>query len=305
MVDRLSVIEDSVRVRLELPGRPESITIVRSTLSALAEAGELDPELTDDLKTAVSEACNNVVLHAYPGSTGRLIMSIAANVIEVLAVVEDHGTGIRQLTAASDDHMGVGLAVISALAYHAEFQSSPDLGTTVRMTFKRPGAADHLVRERRDHGRSRPRIELAGQVVLWVSPVSALPIVLGRLLRAVAATSHFTLDSMSELTAVTDALGAYAEGNAADPTIGFAIDAEPRRLKLLGGPFRHADGEAAPALVGADGSACDRHAHGHPVLRAETNLQQLSELVEQLQTVPGAAGCKLLSIALADHARDD
>ncbi len=279
------------------------MTIVRSTLSALAEAGELEPELTDDVKTAVSEACNNVVLHAYPGSTGRLIMSIATSVTEVLAVVEDHGTGIRQVAAASDDHMGVGLAVISALAERAEFQSSQDVGTTVRMTFKRPGAADHAVRDRRDQGRSsRPRIEVAGQVVLWVSPVSALRIVLGRLLRAVAATSHFTLHSMSALTAVTEALGTYAEGNAAGPTIGFAIDAQPRRLKLLGGPFRHADGGGAPALAGADGG--DGHGHGHPVLRAGTNWQQLSVLVEQLQTVPDAAGNELLSITLADHSRD-
>jgi anti-sigma regulatory factor (Ser/Thr protein kinase) len=274
------------------------VTIVRCTLSALAEAGELEPELTDDLKTAVSEACNNVVLHAYPGATGRLMTSIAASCTEVQVVVEDHGTGIRQV-AASDDRIGVGLAVISALADRAEFRTGRDAGTTVRMTFKRPGAGDHAGRDRRDQQEAEPGIELAGEVVLWLSPVSALRIVLGRLLRAVAATSHFTVDSMCELHAVSEALGTYAERFAADTTIGFAIDASPRRLRLIGGPFLPADGDGSEPPAPVDAGGPDWHAAPRP----RAGQQQLSALVEQLMTVQ-CAGCELLAIVLVDHNRD-
>ena len=59
-------IQESPSVRLELDSRPETLTLVRGMLGGVGELLAVDPELLDDLKTAVSEACNNVVLHAYP-----------------------------------------------------------------------------------------------------------------------------------------------------------------------------------------------------------------------------------------------
>ncbi len=64
------MIEDRPAVRLELDSSPETLTLVRGALGAVAEVLALDPELLDDLKTAVSEACNNVVMHAYDGVAG-------------------------------------------------------------------------------------------------------------------------------------------------------------------------------------------------------------------------------------------
>ena len=57
---------------LELDSRPETLTLVRGMLGGIAELLTMDAELLDDLKTAVSEACNNVVLHAYPEGSGPL-----------------------------------------------------------------------------------------------------------------------------------------------------------------------------------------------------------------------------------------
>ena len=68
----MSVNGDAPAVRLELDSRPETLTLVRGVLAGVAELIGLDPELLDDLKTAVSEACNNVVMHAYEGETGPL-----------------------------------------------------------------------------------------------------------------------------------------------------------------------------------------------------------------------------------------
>jgi len=132
-----SVIDEPARVRLELESRPESVTLVRSLLSAFAEALELGGELLDDLKTAVSEACNNVVLHAYgDGQVGPMTVSIEWTGSGLDVLVQDRGDGIRQI-ASSDDRMGVGLAVISALADRAGFESRHGGGTEVRMSFDR------------------------------------------------------------------------------------------------------------------------------------------------------------------------
>ena len=62
------MMKDSSAVRLELDSRPERVALVRGMLVGLGGLLAWDAVLVDDLKTAVSEACNNVVLHAYGGA---------------------------------------------------------------------------------------------------------------------------------------------------------------------------------------------------------------------------------------------
>jgi anti-sigma regulatory factor (Ser/Thr protein kinase) len=270
------------------------MTLVRATLSALAEASGLDGELIDDLKTAVSEACNNVVLHAYPGDVGPLILSVISGSGGVNVTVEDRGTGIRHV-AASDERMGVGLAVISALADRAEFQSGRGGGTLVRMSFKRGD-----MRYTTATAQALPDIGLIGDVVLWLSPASSLATVLGRLIRAVAATSHFTLGAVSDLHAVSAALGAYTERHSAGGPIGFSINASPRRLQLTGGPFPPLDGadaelERAPSKLPSHGQL-----PGAGQLASE---RELANLATELRTVHGTEW-DLVQIEIVDHSRD-
>ena len=58
-------------------------------LGGVAELLQLDPELLDDLKTAVSEACNNVVLHAYPGGSGPLTVQLTLGARGIEVIVRD------------------------------------------------------------------------------------------------------------------------------------------------------------------------------------------------------------------------
>jgi anti-sigma regulatory factor (Ser/Thr protein kinase) len=229
---------DTGRVLLELESHPAVVALVRSALSALAETLGLEAELLNDVKTAVSEACNNVVLHAYEDEqTGPLRVSIATATDGLDVRVQDRGGGIRRV-AAAEDRMGVGLALISALASSAEFSSSPDGGTDVRMSFdhRAPGL-------RAPDGTPGTTAGLEGDLVVSLAPVSLLGAMLGRLSRAVAAGAHFSLDRFAELPRVTDAISAHVQQHAFGEEIEFAIEASPRRLELTVGPFPRGAGD--------------------------------------------------------------
>lgn len=246
--EALEVIQESSSIRLQLQSLPASVTLVRAMLSGIGERFELDPELTDDLKTAVSEACNNVVLHAYPGGAGPLDVELDVDRDALRISVIDSGEGIRHV-AATDDRMGVGLAVISALADRAEFQSLPEGGTAVRMSF---GARGRPISVHGDGGdRLVEALDLQGDVRITVVPVGLLGDVLGRVARAIAAGAHFSLDRFSDLYLITDELGAHARTAAAGSEIGAALCSASGRLEITAGPFVRGTGEE---LSGGRGS---------------------------------------------------
>ena len=58
-------------VKLTLPARPENVSVIRHVLGAFAEALRLPDDLVEDLRLAVTEACTNVVRHAYPPDRAR------------------------------------------------------------------------------------------------------------------------------------------------------------------------------------------------------------------------------------------
>src|SRR3954451_17251069 len=82
-------------VRLTLPARPENVSVIRHVLGAFAEALLLPDELIEDLRLAVTEACTNVVRHAYPPERpGPVEIAIVPTQELVTVVVRDHGRGI-------------------------------------------------------------------------------------------------------------------------------------------------------------------------------------------------------------------
>src|SRR5215217_1852512 len=82
-------------VKLTLPARPENVSVIRHVLGAFAEALRLPDDLVEDLRLAVTEACTNVVRHAYPPEhTGPVEITIRPSEDAVSVVVADHGRGI-------------------------------------------------------------------------------------------------------------------------------------------------------------------------------------------------------------------
>src|SRR5690348_260282 len=121
-------------VTLTLPARPENVAVVRHVLGAFVEALRMPEELIEDLRLAVTEACTNVVRHAYPaGVPGTVEVSIEPREEELRIVVADHGRGIG--TSSDTSGPGLGLPLIAALASSVDLQSSPGAGSRVAMTF--------------------------------------------------------------------------------------------------------------------------------------------------------------------------
>jgi serine/threonine-protein kinase RsbW len=208
-------------------------------LGGLAELLALDPELLDDLKTAISEACNNVVMHAYDGESGPLwvCISVATDAIEV--VVTDKGRGIPLLTASDDRLQGVGIPIIRALAQQTAFRPPPGGGAEVWMRFDGRREGKPLYTSPPAATPEDGWIErLSGDAVVSLSPVSFLGGVLGRLARALAARARFSLDRFSDVYLVTDAIAAHAARAATAARISFGISTDTRRLELTVGPFR-------------------------------------------------------------------
>ena len=250
----MNLTERIARIGLELDSRPEDVALVRSALAGLLDAAAIDQPLLNDLKTAVSEACNNVVLHAYGEVPGPMLVTIELGRSSIDVNVRDHGRGIRQL-AAGENRMGLGLAVMTALAARTEFSSPSDGGTEVRMSFDRYPGSDGTHRLTTPSAEELPYdpIEtLDGTVVVHVSPASLVGPVLGRLARAVAATSGFSVARFEDLYPVADALANLAN-RAADGSVSFAIEAGRRTLDLVAGPFNHLPDGAEGFLGLVDG----------------------------------------------------
>src|SRR6478609_2060052 len=128
-------------VKLTLPARPENVSVIRHVLGAFAEALHLDDELVEDLRLAVTEACTNVVRHAYPpDQAGPVEISIQPLEEYVSVIVSDHGRGIG--TSSDTTGPGLGLPLIAAIADVVDLQHVPGGGSRVAMTFSRHSRGD-------------------------------------------------------------------------------------------------------------------------------------------------------------------
>jgi serine/threonine-protein kinase RsbW len=121
---------------LMLPARAENVAVVRHAIGGLGDAvPAIDGQRLSDIKLAVTEACTNVVVHAYDGSEGPLHVEASLDGDEELVViVRDEGRGIAPRTDSPG--LGLGLPLIASLAESLELGRDGDQRTEVRMTFR-------------------------------------------------------------------------------------------------------------------------------------------------------------------------
>jgi len=124
-------------VRLTMPARAEGVAVVRQALAGMADALAFDATVLADMKMAVSEACTNVVVHAYEEADGVLEVDMLADEVALTIQVRDHGSGVRPHATRSYEGaaLGLGLPLIAALTDAFELRGASGRGTEVQMTF--------------------------------------------------------------------------------------------------------------------------------------------------------------------------
>ena len=129
-------------IKLEFPSKSCNEAFART--AAAAFAAQLDPTLEElgDIKTAVSEAVTNAIVHGSPDTLGRIAMRlriIKGNTLEIS--IRDWGRGIADVqqamtplyTTGGEERSGMGFTIMGSFMDKLRVRSSPGKGTTVVM----------------------------------------------------------------------------------------------------------------------------------------------------------------------------
>jgi anti-sigma regulatory factor (Ser/Thr protein kinase) len=110
------------------------VPLARHSVANLAsDLGMGEPAL-GDLRLVVTEACANVVCHAYPNEAGSFDVEAFPDGADLAVVVRDYGIGIRpKAPGRRDDSLQMGLGLISQLSRRFEIGGGAEGGTVVRM----------------------------------------------------------------------------------------------------------------------------------------------------------------------------
>lgn len=130
---------------LEFPSRSTNEAFARSAVACFA--AQMDPTLEElgDIRTAVSEAVTNCIVHAYPDGIGLIAMRcriLKDNILDI--VIKDKGVGIPNIdqarrpmfTTGGDDRSGMGFTIMESFMTSFTVTSIPGKGTTVHMRRK-------------------------------------------------------------------------------------------------------------------------------------------------------------------------
>lgn len=129
-------------VKLEFPSRSSNESFARSVAACFA--AQMDPTLSEleDIKTSVSEAVTNAIIHAYPETIGPVYLTVrirAENLLEI--TVRDRGRGIEDVerarqpmfTTGGEERSGMGFTIMESFMDSVTVRSAPGRGATVVM----------------------------------------------------------------------------------------------------------------------------------------------------------------------------
>lgn len=141
--ERMDKAEGGTEVlRMEVESRSRNEEFARVAVAVFMS--RLDPtvEEIDDVKTAVSEAVTNAVIHGYQGREGIIYIQVAVRGREVSVEIRDEGVGIRDVqkamepmytTDAVGERSGMGFSFMEAFMDEVQVESAPGQGTCVTM----------------------------------------------------------------------------------------------------------------------------------------------------------------------------
>lgn len=223
---------------MSLPARAENVAVVRHALAGLAERLGMDEASLADLKTVVTEASMNVVVHAYAGvDPGPLEVEAEGDGDGLTVVIRDHGSGIRPRPDVERPSLRIGLTLIAALSSSFEIKGGADKGTEIRM---------HLPLQTREDGAqngSTFAVAAPEATRIRVGPPEIVGAVLSRALSALAARQDISVDRLSDTMLLSDAISDRAPQGFTDGHVSLSIAELPQGIELKVGPMTHGGAE--------------------------------------------------------------
>jgi anti-sigma regulatory factor (Ser/Thr protein kinase) len=252
---------------MSLPARAENVAVVRHALAGLAEEIGMDEPGVADLKTVVTEACMNVVVHAYEGEAGPLVVAAEPDEDGLSVIVSDSGIGIRPKADMEQSSLRLGLSLIAALSSSFSFSGGLNRGTEVQMRLPLRGGGS------REGGTSDPVKVADDKTEIEIARSEYLAPILSRVVGALAARRDISVDRVSDAVLLTDAISAAAPDRFADGSVTLAFGDSAEGVELRLGPMEKGGAEeirsqlAMPDVGGsletlADGFAVETAADG-------------------------------------------
>jgi anti-sigma regulatory factor (Ser/Thr protein kinase) len=227
--------DDRSGLQMSLPAKAENVAVVRHALAGLGEQLGMDEATIADLKTVVTEAAMNVVVHAYPeGEPGLLSIDAFVENQGLTIEVRDYGMGIRPRPDATRPSLRIGLTLIAALSSSFEISGGARRGTVIRM---------HLpldpVEDDDEEAISATMAAHAAplQTEVRVGPPELVGTVLSRVLGALAARQDISVDRLSDAMLLSDAISAGAPAGFSDGHVTLSIAERPEGVLLRVGPM--------------------------------------------------------------------
>jgi anti-sigma regulatory factor (Ser/Thr protein kinase) len=124
-------VVQAASLSLKLAAEPQNVRQARDEAAIYAEELGLSAAGVDDLKTIVSEACSNIVRHAYPEDATERPMEVEMEKTdgELTLTVRDSGSGIRPPTGARPSSLRLGFILMGSLADFLQLRTGRDRGT--------------------------------------------------------------------------------------------------------------------------------------------------------------------------------
>lgn len=130
-------------LKLEFSSRPENEAFARTAVTAFIASSDPETDEAVDIRTAVSEAVTNSIVHGYGKHTGKVTVSVKiTDSRQVIIRVSDKGCGIEDIekaltplytTDTESERAGLGFAVMESFMDSLNVRSTPGKGTAVTM----------------------------------------------------------------------------------------------------------------------------------------------------------------------------
>ncbi|MBS3939106.1 MAG: anti-sigma F factor [Peptococcaceae bacterium] len=129
---------------LRIPALSQNVQFARAVVAQFAlEAGDWSLVELNEIRTAVSEAVTNAIIHGYHEGSGDILLRGMVSPGSILVVISDFGVGIIDVeearqplftTRPDEERCGLGFTVMESFMDEVEVESTPGQGTIVKMT---------------------------------------------------------------------------------------------------------------------------------------------------------------------------